>query len=255
MVLYDIAVKIFRLLFKFYLGATQAILLIIPKIKGCFSSVTKMDNILQVKNLQLTRGALNLCDGLSFGVGGGQMRVLRGANGTGKTTLLQALAGLRKPDAGQILWDGIPITQHDNYPKLLCYIGHRIGLRTDMRVDAHLEFFAHAYGNPELLGAALNYFDLWPLSHLPIGALSAGWMQRVQLARLILSPARLWLLDEPSHHLDAEALGLLQSLISTRLERGGLVIMASHAQIEGIDAGTITLGEQRSALVSQEALC
>ncbi len=72
---------------------------------------------------------------------------------------------------------------------------------------------------------------------MPFEALSAGWKQRVNLARLILTPAMLWLLDEPTSNLDAHGVGLLQSLLGTRLERGGMIIMASHAKIEGRSEG------------------
>lgn len=200
-------------------------------------------NILTVRNLALSRGALALCHGLSFTMKPGQMQVLRGPNGTGKTTLLQSLAGLLPVDAGEILWQGQPIKSHPQYPHIVCYVSHQSGLRRSLSVYDNLAFFADMYGNPELLRAALNYFDLTALMHLPISALSAGWTQRAQLARLIVSSAPLWLLDEPSHHLDSKGIDLLQSLVATRLERGGMIIMASHATVEGIDAGTITLGQ------------
>lgn len=190
-------------------------------------------NKLLVSDLRYSRGGTLLCEGLSFGLRPGELKVIRGANGSGKSTLLQILAGLRRADSGQVLWDNSPITEHELYPNIVCYIGHQHGMRPSLSVFDNLRFWARMYDTDMLLAAALNFFDLEALAHLPFEALSAGWKQRVHLARLIISPAPLWLLDEPTSNLDAHASELLQSLLATRLERGGMIIMASHARIEG----------------------
>ena len=199
-------------------------------------------NKLTVTDLRYSRGGNILCEGLSFTLAPGELKVIRGANGSGKSTLLQILAGLRKPDSGQICWAGGAITEHENYPNLVCYIGHKHGMRPALSVFDNLRFWARMAGGELLLGAALNFFDLESLADTPFEALSAGWKQRVHLARLIISPAPLWLLDEPSSNLDAHATELLQSLLATRLERGGMIVMASHARIEGrTEQGSIDL--------------
>lgn len=194
-------------------------------------------NKLIVSGLRYSRGHVLLCENLSFSLNSGELKVIRGANGSGKSTLLQILAGLRTPDAGQIQWEGAPLTDHPDYPMLACYVGHKHGMRPALSVVDNLAFWARLYDSPMLLGAAINFFDLGALAHMPFEALSAGWKQRVNLARLILTPATLWLLDEPTSNLDAHGIGLLQSLLGTRLERGGMIIMASHAKIEGRGEG------------------
>lgn len=194
-------------------------------------------NKLHVLGLRYSRGAVLLCENLSFGLDSGELKVIRGANGSGKSTLLQILAGLRTPDAGGVMWEGVPITEHPDYPMLACYVGHKHGMRPALSVVDNLTFWARMYDSEMLIAAAINFFDLGALAHMPFEALSAGWKQRVNLARLILTPATLWLLDEPTSNLDAQGISLLQSLLSTRLERGGLIIMASHARIEGRGEG------------------
>lgn len=194
-------------------------------------------NKLSVSGLRYSRGGAILCESLSFTLKAGELKVIRGANGSGKSTLLQILAGLRKPDVGSIVWEGVTLTEHPGYPMLVCYVGHRHGMRPTLSVLDNLSFWARMYDSEMLLAAAINYFDLDALVHVPFEALSAGWKQRVNLARLILTPAPLWLLDEPSSNLDALGIELLQSLMSTRLERGGMVVMASHARIEGRGQG------------------
>jgi heme exporter protein A len=216
---------------------------------------TQNTHHLQISNLSCSRGDLPLYQQLCFTLKSGEMRIIRGGNGTGKTTLLEVIAGLKRADSGKILWDDTPIKQAETYPECLCYIGHRPALRQALSVYDNLLFYAQLYRNTELLNAAMGYFDLQALAHLPVSALSAGWVQRTQLARLILSPASLWLLDEPTQHLDAKAISLLQSLITTRLERKGMVLMASHAKIEGINAEDISLDSAPPQPQYLEAAC
>lgn len=182
-----------------------------------------------------------MCEGLSFQMNAGDLKLIRGANGSGKSTLLQVLAGLRSPESGAITFEGQALKNHPDYPQMISYIGHHSGMRSNVSTLDNLGFWAQAAGNQSLLQAALRYFDLMPIAHAPIDTLSAGWKQRVSLARLIFSPAKIWLLDEPSSNLDAHGMELLQSLIATRLERGGMVVMASHARIEGREASAIDL--------------
>lgn len=196
---------------------------------------------LEVSNLSYSRAGALLCSDLSFHAGAGEMKVIRGANGSGKSTLLQILAGLYRADSGSVCYEGKPHDSHASYPDCVCYLGHRHGMRKELSVESNLAFWATCYGTNELLSAAMHYFDLIPLAQKPMDQLSAGWVQRTSLTRLILSPAKLWLLDEPTSNLDAQGSSLLQSLIVTRLERGGTVILASHAQIQGIQQDVIHL--------------
>ncbi len=201
---------------------------------------------LEIRDLTIERGGITLYAGLNFTCETGQFKVIRGANGSGKSTLLQTIAGCYLPSKGEIVCDNVPITRHALYPQLFCYISHRQGLREGLSAQDHLTLWAKLAGNEALLDAAVHYFDLAPLMQMPVQALSAGWRQRVSLARLILSPAKIWLLDEPSSNLDARGSELLQSLIAVRLERGGIVIMASHAKIQGRDAQEVTTFQENA---------
>ena len=113
------------------------------------------------------------------------------------------------------------------------YIGHKRGLVPSMSVVDNVSFWAKASGHPELAAAAMHYFDLDDIPEASTGDLSAGWQQRVALTRLITIPKGIWLLDEPMANLDAEGIALLQSLIQSRLEQGGIILIATHAQLQG----------------------
>lgn len=175
---------------------------------------------------------LPVLDALSFALQPGDLMLLQGKNGSGKTTLLKLLAGLLAAEEGTIHWQGEPIGHIPDYGRQMLYIGHTPALKTAMTPYEMIAFWARIYGNPELIEAAMHYFDLGPYAALPCRELSAGWQQKVALARLIVSPARLWLLDEPASHLDREGSRLLQSLISSRKEQGGCILMAMHGDVE-----------------------
>ena len=187
-------------------------------------------NSLELEGLQVARDGEVLIHGLSYRLTGGEVLVVRGRNGSGKSTLLKTLAGLLPPIGGHIRLNGHALAEMRPRP---LFIGHKRGLQLSMSVADNVRFWGRAAGNEELTEAALHYFDLEGLESVPLHTLSAGWQQRVALTRLITMPAILWLLDEPMAHLDEDGLRLLRQLIETRCEQRGMVVLTSHADIEG----------------------
>lgn len=200
-------------------------------------------NPLILESIELTRGGVTLFSPLSLTMLPGDLWAIHGDNGSGKSTLLKALAGLHPIHAGRALYGNMPIAGHPEYPACVTFLGHKRALRLSMSVEANIAHWARLYGTPELIDAALHYFDLEPYADTPCAMLSAGWRERVALARLIINPGPLWLLDEPMAHLDAEGISLVQSIIGTRLEQGGIVCVTSHHPIEGDRIKTINLNE------------
>jgi heme exporter protein A len=166
---------------------------------------------------------------LGFSLYPGSALIIRGNNGSGKTTLLKVIAGLIRPKAGYIYWNGQNI--HDNplwYNEQINYVGHLKAIKSELTVLENLTFWAKLKGHEELIMAAIYYFRLHEMIDIPCSKLSAGWQKRVALARLIICPASLWLLDEPEANLDATAVQILSNLINTKIEQQGTVIIASH---------------------------
>ena len=185
-------------------------------------------NSFALTDLVIARDGSPLTAPISVSLAGGELLAVRGANGSGKSTLLKTIAGLLPPESGSIRVNGqwpaqVPIL----------YLGHKRGLVGSMSVDDNVSFWANMYQCAELVPAALHYFDLEEVADVPVEQLSAGWQQRVALTRLITVPSPLWLLDEPISNLDEEAGALLQSLIQSRLEQGGMALMTSHRSIQG----------------------
>lgn len=159
-----------------------------------------------------------------------------GANGIGKTSLLRIVCGLTAPAAGEVRWDGRAIReQADAYRRELLYIGHDSGLQGLLTARENLQVAAMLGGaspSADAVSGALARLGLAGKEHLPTRFLSQGQKRRVALARLALSPAALWVLDEPFVAMDVHALGVLTSLLEEHLDRGGLAVLTSHQPVD-----------------------
>ncbi len=193
-------------------------------------------NSLTFSGLRVARDGALLTEPVTLELGAGEMLVVHGANGSGKSTLLKTIANLLPIHEGSVNVNGVWPPER---PPL--YLGHKRGLTPSLSVYDNVAFWAEAAGYPELTAAAMRYFDLEDAASIKVSELSAGWQQRVALTRLITMPATLWLLDEPTANLDAEGMALLQSLMQSRLEQGGIIVIASHMAMQGGSIRTLTL--------------
>ncbi len=191
-------------------------------------------NSITLNKLLITREGVALSRPITHTIEAGNVLVVHGSNGSGKSTLLKMLAGLLPIQQGSVV---------RNTEEAPLYLGHKRGLTPSMSVIDNVAFWAKASGFPELTLAALRYFDLEDAVHTRVADLSAGWQQRVALTRLISMPATVWLLDEPTANLDMAGMALLQSLIQSRAEQGGIVIIASHLPMQGPNVSTLNLDE------------
>jgi heme exporter protein A len=178
--------------------------------------------VLQVDRLSLSRGDRVLFAGLSLTLQPGELLHVRGANGCGKTSLLEALAGLRSVSEGAIRHQPNALAQH--------WIGHRNALSLSLSPLENLEFWAGLNGaDGGAAGDALAALGLKPgASRRPVRTLSAGQKRRSALARVLVQSRPLWLLDEPLDGLDAEGIALIAELLGRHLQDGGGVVMTSH---------------------------
>lgn len=191
--------------------------------------------MLQVAQLVCRRGDRLLFSGLDFGIEAGTLLHVRGRNGSGKTTLLRTLCGLFTPDAGEVRWKGESIRAlAEDYRRDLLYLGHLNGIKGDLTGVENLRLAATLDGDRvgiAAVWAALGQIGLAGFEDLPTRMLSQGQKKRVALARLILSRAPLWVLDEPFVALDLDAVDLLQRLIAAHVARGGLAILTTHQEV------------------------
>jgi heme exporter protein A len=188
-------------------------------------------NELRGDDLHLWRGEQHVLRGVCFEVSGGQCLQVTGANGAGKTTLLRALCALLPLESGRVLWRGHDVrTDPDAFHAQLDYLGHDNALKADLSASENLRYAARlrrAVTSPEIL-TALNLAGVPDTGAAQLRHLSAGQRRRVALARLLLTGAALWILDEPGANLDVRGQELLAGLLSRHLSRGGAAVVATH---------------------------
>ena len=188
--------------------------------------------------LTAVRGGRTVFADLSFSLGAGELLAVTGPNGAGKSTLLRLIAGLLRPAAGSVRLE----PADDTDIGVRChYLGHLDALKPGLTVRQNLAFWARMWGGGDTDGA-LAAVALGPLGDLHVAVLSAGQKRRVALARLLVAPRPLWLLDEPATALDATAEAGLGRLIADHLASGGMAIAATHRDLPLRPTATLTLG-------------
>lgn len=191
--------------------------------------------LLEVVGLHCTRGYRALFSDLAFTLEAGQLLLVEGHNGSGKTTLLKTLAGLREPDAGQVLWEQQPIqTWGAEYRQQFVWLGHSNGIKDDLTALENLQMMqvlAPPRSQPFPMKTVLERMGLAGNGHRFPRHFSAGMKRRLALSRLLLSSARLWILDEPQAALDRAGIQLFESILAEHLQQGGSAIMTSHHEV------------------------
>lgn len=173
--------------------------------------------LIKAHALSAIRGERVLYTGLDLTLRGGEVVLLRGRNGTGKTTLLRQLAGLSDAPTGSVVWSA---NHH--------WLGHANGLKAHETPRTHLRHWARVWGSDADVDVILTEMGLARPADVPCRMLSAGQKRRTALARLNLQARKIWLLDEPFNALDTEGQALLAEMIETHRARGGGVISALH---------------------------
>ena len=197
--------------------------------------------MLKAAGLAAFRGERLVFRDLDFAVAAGGALTLSGPNGAGKSTLLRLLAGLLRPAAGTLSWNGEDAFADPSlHATRVAYVGHQDAVKPALTAAENLRFAARLSGGDA--GAALAALGLGDLADLPARMMSAGQRRRLALARLGLSRAPVWLLDEPTVGLDAASLDRLGGLIAAHRAGGGIVIAATHLALPVPGAAELRLG-------------
>lgn len=197
---------------------------------------------LTARDLACSRGGRPVFSGLSFQVASGQVLAVTGPNGSGKSSLLRLLAGLLRPASGTVNCRGAceeePVAH---------YLGHLDALKPALTLTETLRFWGAIYRQDRPLtdmdmNETAETVGLRHALNLPVGVLSAGQRRRAALARLMLTPRPLWLMDEPFAALDAKGEELLRKLMAGHVGRNGLIVAATHQPLPVPPDATIELG-------------
>ncbi len=189
--------------------------------------------LLESRDLGCIRNDRQLFERLNFALKAGEMLVVEGPNGCGKTSLLRILTGLRLADGGEILWRGEPIDRlAGDYYEQVNYVGHHDGNKHELSCLENLRL-ARAMGVPSQLDLddVLEQVNLYAYGESEVGSLSAGQKRRLALARLLATDSLLWILDEPFTSLDKASMKMFSILFEQHLQREGVIVITSHHDI------------------------
>ena len=189
----------------------------------------------EIKNISCIRGNKLLFKNLNFKINNKELLVIKGANCSGKTTLLKILSGLLKPISGSIIINKKNINiLKDEYFKYFEYIGHENAIKTALTVKENLNFYLKIKRNltTKNFEKAIKIFNLKNLLDIKIENLSAGEKRRISLSRLILSNSKIWFLDEPTNGLDKINTVIFFKILKQHLQLNGLAIVASHDDVK-----------------------
>lgn len=207
-----------------------------------------MPPLLAAHSLSFARNDEPVFGPLDFTVDAGEALLIRGDNGAGKTTLLRVLAGLLRADAGRIEVDGRG-TDAPARARALAYLGHLPALKADLSALENLEFLCGLQGrrSGQSSDAAMRIVGLDGYQDALARQLSAGQKKRLSLARIWLSPAPVWLLDEPYANLDLDGIELVNRMVQAHLREGGAALVTTHGAYAAPPVRTRELIMKRAA--------
>jgi len=193
--------------------------------------------LLEVSQLYCERDDRVLFSNLAFTLTTGEIVQIEGQNGSGKTTLLRILSGLSRNYEGEIRWRGQPVEEvRELFCRDMLYFGHQAGVKAMLTPEENLRWYAALQPSldADAITTALARVGLRGYEDVPCHSLSAGQNRRVSLARLYLSRAPLWILDEPFTAIDKQGVAAKEQLLLEHADRGGSVILTTHHEL-GID--------------------
>jgi len=215
------------------------------------TAVASQSPLLEAKGITVFRGDEPLFADIDVTLLRGQLLQIEGSNGSGKTTLLRILCGLALADEGEILWYGKKLSrQRAAFFSQMLYLGHKAAIKPELTAIENLAFYQRlslstepdSHDNDQSnLQTALRSVNLAAQAQLPCAVLSAGQQRRVALARLLLTPASLWILDEPLTALDVDGRETVQRVLSDHVTRGGSLIYTTHQAFPFAELPSISL--------------
>ncbi len=201
--------------------------------------------LLQGNNLYCERDRRILFENLDVSVSAGEVLQIEGPNGSGKTTLLRILTGLSDAYEGELLWRGKSVRKvREHYYQEMQYLGHAPGIKQALTAAENLRWYSVIHGSNSVaandekgnkrIADVLAKVGLQGYEDVPCHTLSAGQQRRVNLARLYLSSATIWLLDEPFTAIDKSGIRSIEKLINEHINEGGAVVIATHQDLESV---------------------
>jgi len=187
---------------------------------------------LTITNLACKRGSNLVFDNLSFEIKSGETFLIKGSNGSGKTSLMRTMAGFIKPYEGKIFIDNEQLNADRNDKEKFQFIGEKSALKNNLSVKNNITLWSLLFNTSVNVDDLLKVFNLNSFINSDVATLSDGQKKRLSLSRLFLDNRSVWLLDEPYVFLDEENIADLNNKILKFNERSGIVIITSNIDID-----------------------
>ena len=189
--------------------------------------------LIRTENLCFERDEIKVIDRVNLELNSGDLLQVEGCNGSGKTTLLRLLTTANKPTSGRIFYQGKKLSDcRYEYCSNIIFIGHQIALKERLTPVENLNWLSPIGLSQDSINRALDLVGLRDFETAPSWSLSAGQKRRVALARLIVSNAKIWFLDEPFTAIDTQGIGLMRQLIDDHVSKGGAVVFSTHQSVD-----------------------
>tara|TARA_Y100000590_G_scaffold242617_3_gene272681 strand:- start:11382 stop:11987 length:606 start_codon:yes stop_codon:yes gene_type:complete len=189
----------------------------------------------EIKNISCIRGNKLLFKNINFKLNNKELLIIKGANGSGKTSLLRILSGLLSPISGSVIFNKKDVNlSKEEYFKHFDYIGHENAIKNSLTVKENLKFYIKIRKNLNEINLekAVKTFNLKNLLDIKVENLSSGEKRRVTLSKLLLSKSKIWFLDEPTNGLDKKNTLNFLEILKKHLRFNGIAIIASHDEIK-----------------------
>tara|TARA_B100001057_G_scaffold18046_1_gene16695 strand:- start:200 stop:820 length:621 start_codon:yes stop_codon:yes gene_type:complete len=190
-----------------------------------------MSNKLEINGLECIRDNRPIFKDINLSVESNQTILVRGKNGSGKTSLLRVLAGYIKSYSGDVLFNGNNIKNDNELLSEFRFLGQKNTLKGNLTVQQNIAMWELIYQVKNDIHEISKILNIEQILNVDINSLSDGQKKRISLARLIISNAKVWLLDEPLVYLDQDKIDLLQNIILRHNKRGGITIYSSNTDI------------------------
>lgn len=189
--------------------------------------------LIRTENLCFERDEIKVIDRVNLELNSGDLLQVEGCNGSGKTTLLRLLTTAIKPTSGRIFYQGKKLSDcRYEYCSNIIFIGHQIALKERLTPVENLNWLSPIGLSQDSINRALDLVGLRDFETAPSWSLSAGQKRRVALARLTVSNAKIWFLDEPFTAIDTQGIGLMKQLIEDHVSKGGAVVFSTHQSVD-----------------------
>ena len=199
-----------------------------------FLNNSSFSKILILEDLSFQRNENFLFSNINVSLNSGEILQILGHNGSGKTTLLRLIVSALNLELGKILWQGKNVKNiRESYLENLLFLGHKPGLKGLLSAEENLTWW-RSLNKTNLItnSAAFKHVGLNSNKDEPCCYLSAGQLRRAALARLYVSNAKLWVLDEPFASIDKQFSIELKALLISHLDNGGIVLLSTHQNLE-----------------------